>query len=268
MQIKVVKKFREIWGGKGPSFDELMSLKGDLYREVARRKTFKFSMNNHDYFAKIHKGVGWGEIFKNLLQLRLPIISAVSEYKAINALVSLDIKTMTLAAYGQRGLNIAELDSFVITESLEPAMSLEDLTIDWAENKPDLKLKRALIKRVATITRQLHDNGINHRDLYICHFLLKEDDLRLVQNVEALPLYIIDLHRVQMRSKVPERWRVKDLAALYFSSMHIGFTQRDFYRFIKVYSGESLAKELKCHKSRWLSVLKKGHKLNSRHPKG
>jgi len=241
-----------------------MALEGEMYRQVARRKTFKFSVNNHDYFAKIHKGVGWGEIVKNLFQLRLPVLGAVNEYTAIKTLTRLGIKTMTLAAFGQRGVNIAELESFVITESLEPAISLEDLTIDWVEKKPGLKLKRALIKQVASITRQLHDNGINHRDLYICHFLLKESDLKLTQNFDALSLYLIDLHRVQIRDKVPERWCIKDLAALYFSSMHIGFTQRDFYRFIKVYSGESLSKELKHHKSRWLSVFTKGQKLNSK----
>jgi len=267
MPFEVAEKFKENWGGS-PSFDELMVLDGDMYRQVARRKTFKFTLNNKDYFAKIHKGVGWGEIIKNLLQGRLPILGAVNEYEALNALTALGIKTMTVAAYGQRGVNLAELESFVVTESLEPAISLEDLSMDWLKNKPSLKLKRALIKHVATITRQLHDNGINHRDLYICHFLLKELDLKFVSNTDELPLYLIDLHRVQIRKEVPERWRVKDLAALYFSSMHIGFTRRDFYRFIKAYSGESLRVELNSYAVRWDAVFVKGKKLNSKPIKG
>jgi len=263
MPFEVAENFKKNWGSN-PGFDEVMALDGDMYRQVARRKTFKFTLNNKDYFAKIHKGVGWGEIVKNLLQGRLPILGAVNEYEAINALTTLGIKTMTLAAFGQRGLNVAELESFVITESLEPAVSLEDLSMDWAKNKPDLKLKRALIKHVATITRHLHDNGINHRDLYICHFLLKESDLNSIQVAEELPLYLIDLHRVQMRDSVPERWRIKDLAALYFSSMHIGFTRRDFYRFIQTYSDKSLSAEFKLHADRWASVSAKGQKLNSK----
>ncbi|ORU90286.1 MAG: lipopolysaccharide kinase [Cycloclasticus sp. symbiont of Poecilosclerida sp. M] len=262
MPIKVTEQFKLAWGKETPSFDDLMALDGEMYRQVARRRTFKFTLKNKDYFAKIHKGVGWGEIAKNLLQGRLPVLGAVNEFDAIKALTALGIKTMTLVAYGQRGDNLAELESFVITESLEPALSLEDLSMDWASNKPNLRLKRALIKCVATITRQLHDNGINHRDLYICHFLLKESDLESVQQVEELPLYLIDLHRVQMRKEVPERWRVKDLAALYFSSMGIGFTKRDFYRFIQVYSDKSLSAELKSNESRWAKVFAKGQKLN------
>ncbi|ORU92071.1 MAG: lipopolysaccharide kinase [Cycloclasticus sp. symbiont of Poecilosclerida sp. N] len=267
MSFEVTESFKKNWGAN-PGFDEVMALDGDMYRQVARRKTFKFTLNNQDYFAKIHKGVGWGEIVKNLLLGRLPVLGAVNEYEAINALTKIGIKTMTLAAYGRRGWNVAELESFVITESLEPAVSLEDLSMGWVKNKPDLKLKRALIRHVAAITRQLHDNGINHRDLYICHFLLKESDLKSALNVDELPLYLIDLHRVQIRDFVPERWRVKDLAALYFSSMHIGLTQRDFYRFIKAYSGESLSAELNCHAARWSAVFTKGQKLNSKPIKG
>ncbi|USE76561.1 lipopolysaccharide core heptose(I) kinase RfaP, partial [Escherichia coli] len=32
-------------------------------------------------------------------------------------------------------------------------------------------------------------------------------------------------------------WRDKDLIGLYFSSMNIGLTQRDIWRFMKVYFG-------------------------------
>ena len=234
MPFEVSDKFKKAWGGS-PSFDELMVLEGDMYRQVARRKTFKFNVNGNEYFAKIHRGVGWGEIVKNLITARKPVLGASNEYEAINALTKRGVKTMTLAAYGQRGMNIAELESFVITESLEPALSLEDLTADWARQKPSLSLKRALIKRVAIITRQMHQHGLNHRDLYICHFLLKDADLHDMTDPNDLPLYLIDLHRVQIRSKTPERWLLKDIAALYFSSMDIGLTKRDFYRFIKEY---------------------------------
>ncbi|WP_284729451.1 lipopolysaccharide kinase InaA family protein, partial [Escherichia coli] len=43
---------------------------------------------------------------------------------------------------------------------------------------------------------------------------------------------------------VPRRWRDKDLIGLYFSSMNIGLTQRDIWRFMKVYFGMPLRKIL------------------------
>ncbi len=266
MPSEVSQQFEKDWGGL-PSFDELMALDGEMYRQVARRKTFKFDLNGNEYFAKIHNGVGWREIIKNLVQGRKPVLGARNEYDAIYALTKLGIKTMTLAAYGQRGFNLAELESFVITESLEPAISLEDFCADWAVNKPERRLKRALIKRVASITRELHENGINHRDLYICHFLLNESELQSLIDLSELPLYLIDLHRVQIRPKTPQRWLIKDLAALYFSSMDIGFTKRDFYRFVREYSKNSLKTEFRNNKEFWSKVEKKALRLWAKHLK-
>ena len=256
MKFDVTNEFKNDWGGE-PTFDELMALEGEMYRQVARRKTFKFSLNDKFYFAKIHRGVGWVEILKNLAQGRLPILGAENEYDAIRILKKLGIKTMTLAAYGRRGLNIAEQESFVLTVSLEPATSLEDFCANWAAEKPSLKLKRALIKRVAKITRCLHENGINHRDLYICHFLLKEGDLDSLRDVNDVQLYLIDLHRVQIRSQTPVRWQVKDLAALYFSSMDIGLSDRDLLYFIHHYTGNSISKELAVNSGLWAEVERK-----------
>ena len=48
-------------------------------------------------------------------------------------------------------------------------------------------------------------------------------------------LSIIDLHRAQVRSETPRRWRDKDLAGLYFSALGVGLTQRDTLRFLQTY---------------------------------
>ena len=51
---------------------------------------------------------------------------------------------------------------------------------------------------------------------------------------------LIDLHRVQIRRRTPRRWIVKDIGGLYFSSMRIGLTRRDLYRFMTGYSNKPL----------------------------
>ena len=95
-----------------------------------------------------------------------------------------------------------------------------------------------LIQRVADMVRAMHLGGVNHRDCYICHFLLHLpfDD----KNEDSLKISVIDLHRAQIRNKVPLRWRNKDLTGLYFSSDNIGLTTRDYYRFLKVYFNRNL----------------------------
>ncbi|EKO2207392.1 lipopolysaccharide core heptose(I) kinase RfaP, partial [Salmonella enterica] len=118
------------------------------------------------------------------------------------------------------------------TEDLTPTISLEDYCADWAVNPPDAQVKWMIIKRVATMVRKMHAGGINHRDCYICHFLLH---LPFTGREEDLKISVIDLHRAQIRQHVPLRWRDKDLIGLYFSSMNIGLTQRDIFRFMREY---------------------------------
>ncbi len=64
-----------------------------------------------------------------------------------------------------------------------------------------------------------------------------------------------------MRRKTPERWAVKDIAGLYYSSKEIGLTQRDLYRFMKLYRGKSLREILRTEMPFWRKVVSRGNKL-------
>ena len=225
-------------------FDYIMQLDGEVYRDVAMRRTLRFELGGKRYFLKAHYGVGWKEIFKNLLQLKMPVLGARNEWLAIRRLEQLGVQTMTLVGHGERGRNPATRQSFVITEALEETESLEDFCGAWEKNPPvtaaGIKLKRELITRIARISRLMHSNGINHRDYYICHFLLDVSSDVLAVPPSALRLSLIDLHRVQLRKRTPQRWIVKDVGGLYFSAMRIGLTRRDIYRFMRVYRDKPL----------------------------
>ncbi|MBJ55451.1 MAG: lipopolysaccharide core heptose(I) kinase RfaP [Gammaproteobacteria bacterium] len=106
-------------------FAQAMNLQGDVYRQAPGRRTLRFEVDGHAYFAKIHQGVGWTEILKNLLTLRLPIIGARTEWRAIMHLTELGVPTMKVAAFGERGANPAQRESFLITDEIAPSISLE-----------------------------------------------------------------------------------------------------------------------------------------------
>ena len=187
----------------------------------------------------------------------------MNEWHAIRRLRELGVETMQLAGYGEQGWSPARRRSFVITRELENTVSLEDYCADWSRHPPPPVAKRALIRRVAEMTAALHDNGLNHRDLYICHFLLRRP---WRGPADPLHLHLIDLHRVQHRSTVPRRWRIKDLAALYFSALHIGLTRRDLYRFVGWYHGTPL-KQLSGTDARlWRAVEQRALRLQVRRP--
>ena len=238
-------------------FDQAMALRGETFRALENRRTQRIRLGEKNYFIKQHFGIGWHEIIKNLFQLRLPIVSAKNEWLAINKCHSLNIATQTIKGYGVRGWNPAAIQSFLITEELPKHITLEALCGDWLKLPPTFLFKQNLICRVAQIARTLHSNGINHRDFYLCHFLLGEEGR----------LYLIDLHRAQIRAKTPLRWIIKDLAGLYFSSKDCGLTQRDLLRFMKEYRNKPLRELLNKESAFWQKVKQRGDKLYKRHAK-
>lgn len=238
-------------------FATVRALRGEVFREAPGRVTLRFERQGHAYFLKWHKGVGWLEIFKNLLSLRLPIISAQNEWQAIERLEEVGVPTMKTAACGLRGRNPATLESFIITEELAPTESLEDWVAGWEKHPPSVGEKCRLLAEVARMTRDMHRAGVNHRDLYICHFLLHTDQFARGE----LRLSLIDLHRAQIRDTVPLRWRNKDLASLYFSSMPAGLTQRDILRFLRIYFDRPLRETLRAERSSLHWLGREGERL-------
>jgi heptose I phosphotransferase len=222
---------------KENTFDWLMNVQGQLHRAVKNRRTVEFHLGGRHYFIKAHRGVGWSEVWKNWLYGRAPIVSAEPEWLAIEALNAAGIATPSAAGRGLRGQAPANLESFIVMHALEGMISLEDLTRDWrgAQGKTRVLLKRALIQRLANIARVMHGAGLNHRDFYLCHFLTRDRDWSKWTPADPVELTLIDLHRVQRRATVPERWLVKDLGGLLFSALDAGLTQRDLLRFLTAY---------------------------------
>nr|VFJ66815.1 MAG: heptose I phosphotransferase [Candidatus Kentron sp. FM]VFJ67188.1 MAG: heptose I phosphotransferase [Candidatus Kentron sp. FM]VFK16762.1 MAG: heptose I phosphotransferase [Candidatus Kentron sp. FM] len=259
MKIYLREEFKRLWRDADP-FVRAGKLRGKVFRAQKARTTLQFESNGRQYFLKLHKGIGWPEIAKNLLQLRLPVLGAGNERRAILALTEIGVGTMSIAAFGEKGLNPAKRLSFIITDAIEPAMSLEEIAWQWRENPPDPKLKRAVLDRVCRMTRLMHEGNINHRDLYLCHFLWRGYPGQTPDS--PLPdLVLIDLHRALIHKRLPYRWKVKDLAGLYYSAMDAGLTDRDRFRFIGAYSKKGLRAALTEDGALWDEVEYKAKKL-------
>lgn len=258
--VELKAPFDTLWQGKD-AFVEASRLQGEVFRELESRRTIRFEANNASYFMKWHRGTSLKEVVKNLISLRLPVLGADREWNAIHRLKALGVDTMEGVAFGQKGLNPLRRTSFIITEDLSPAISLEDYCADWVTHSPDLSIKRMLIRRLATMVREMHQGGVNHRDCYLCHFLLRQPFNGTEQD---LKLSVIDLHRAQIRRQVPKRWRDKDLIGLYFSSLDIGLTSRDIYRFLRIYFSKPLRSILKNETGLFLTAHRKAEKIRER----
>lgn len=225
----ILKKPFDQWGER--AFDKVRSLQGTVARSLETRKTLRFEMEGDAYYAKYHKGGNVGELLKNLLSLRMPVFSAKNEWEAIEHLHRHGVDTMTAVAYGYRGVAPLWTESFLITEELKNCNSLEDVILKGIWKTLSVSERRDLVRLLAETVKKMHEAGVNHRDCYLCHFLWNREENRL---------YIIDLHRSQIRASVPHRWLLKDIASLYFSSLSQDIPATYFMRFAKVYGQDKL----------------------------
>lgn len=225
----ILKKPFDQWGER--AFDKVRSLQGTVARSLETRKTLRFEMEGDAYYAKYHKGGNVGELLKNLLSLRMPVFSAKNEWEAIEHLHRHGVDTMTAVAYGYRGVAPLWTESFLITEELKNCNSLEDVLLKGIWKTLSVSERRDLVRLLAETVKKMHEAGVNHRDCYLCHFLWNREENRL---------YIIDLHRSQIRASVPHRWLLKDIASLYFSSLSQVIPATYFMRFAKVYGQDKL----------------------------
>ncbi len=158
--------------------------------------------------------------------------SAKREAHFIKRLSLLGIPTMHCLAWGQEMAGPWERRSFLITEEIR-GESLEKLAARAAADPsvaPSPRDRHEIIRQLALIARRLHPHRLFHRDLYLSHvFLTRNADGGIV-------LRLIDLARMIEKPLLHDRWMVKDLAALDYSSPAPLVTRADRMRFLYHYN--------------------------------
>lgn len=129
-----------------------------------------------------------------------------------------------------------------------------------ARSRAFFAFKRRLVARLAEMTRRLHAANLFHRDLYLCHFFLRETQA----DGEGFQLVLIDWGRLVESRRA--RWRIKDLAQLHFSADLAGINRADRLRFLREYLGIGhLNPEARvlARKVAWKAALYRRHSVRS-----
>jgi len=153
----------------------------------------------------------------------------LEEFTSANQLSAAGINTPKSVAYGEQVGVFFEKRSFIIIQRIPNAESLErKLPAFFAgqATAEKLKLRRNFIARLAAFIRKFHQTDYCHRDLYLSHIFY--DD--------AGKFYLIDLARVFRPLLLRERFRIKDIAQLYYSAPGAHFSGTDRLRFYLEYA--------------------------------
>jgi heptose I phosphotransferase len=213
-------------------------------------------------YLKKHHVRTWGSRLRALFGIKPATTPARIEAANVAALSTEGIAVMRLIAYGERLRPNGMQESFVITEELENYSELHHylrrrfaLSSSGRRGAQDHDLKR-LISDMARIVRRFHAAGYNHRDLYCCHFFVKDT------GPMRREIRLIDLQRVQRRRWFRRRWIVKDLAQLAWSAPRCCIKLTHKMAFIREYLG--VDKLTPAHKRLIRSVLAKQRRMERR----
>ena len=117
-------------------------------------------------------------------------------------------------AMGERfSMGIRETQSFLLTAELPHGESIESqlqkgVALSFAK-------RHELAQRIGQLARKFHTAGYVHRDFYLGH-IYAVGDLN-----KSYKLHLLDLQRVTKGAALYNRWSIKDMTALYFSSKSI-----------------------------------------------
>ena len=110
--------------------------------------------------------------------------------------------------------------------------------------------KRGLVAEMARLVLDLHGRRWFHKDLYLCHFYIAEDDTFAVPEGWQGRVRLIDLHRLGRHPRAWPWWLAKDLGQLLYSSDVAGVTARDRLAFWREYRADGAL-------GRWEGLLRR-----------
>jgi hypothetical protein len=245
------------------SFNRVMACQGFTMRAVPGRSTIRLDLaaggtRPRRAFLKRYEPqyLSWWRW--PLRALRWPGCAdeALHEWRMIHTLRAHGFHTPLPLAVGQHTVGGLVTRSFVLTAEIEDGIAAHEYLRALSG-----AARRAMVRRIAELTRRFHQAGFVHKDYYLNHILIVAPP----GGVDEPKLFLIDLQRVRGPGRVGGRWLVKDLAALIYSAQLVHATRSDLLAFYKTCLGRP---RLDAHDKRFIRrILTRVDSLHRRQPK-
>ncbi len=169
---------------------------------------------------------------RNWLSARSRKSCSYLEFASANKLTAAGIGTPKTVSCGEQWGVLFEKRSFIITEEIPDAESLERKLPDCFNEQAtgeNLKLRRNFIRQLASFIKKFHETNYCHRDLYFSHIFYGGNGR----------FFLIDLARAFRPIVLRRRFQIKDVAQVYYSAPAQHFSKTDRLRFYVGYTGQS-----------------------------
>jgi len=208
------------------SFNAGKNLHKDNLAEYRSRLQFETGQPPKTIFLKRYDRPPILTQIRNWLACRSRKSLGYLDFDSAEKLSAMGINTPKTIAYGQQRGIFFEKRSFIATEKIPNAESLERKLPHYFNAPPapeNLKLRRNFIAQLGIFVGKFHKTDYRHRDLYLSHIFYNNKG----------QFYLIDLSRAFKPILLAERYRIKDIAQLNYSSPRRYFSKTDRLRFYK-----------------------------------
>jgi len=187
------------------------------------RTCFRLGQDGPTVYLKRYENPPAMQQIRNWIDHRRRCCTSVYDGHLTELLEEAGIAAPHTIAYGFEWGGLFEKRSFILIQEIDGGASLEQKLPDcMADLTPQAaRQRKAFIRQVADFVRRFHSTGCRHRDLYLCHLFLDKHQT----------LHLIDLQRVFRPILLSERFRIKDLAQLYYSAPGRAVSRTDRLRF-------------------------------------
>ncbi len=214
------------------SFNAAKNLAKDNLAGFRSRLQFEIGLPPTTVFLKRYDRPPILAQLRNWLSARRRISCGFLDFEPANKLTIAGVNNPKIISYGEQWGIFFEKRSFIITERIPDADSLERKLPDCF-NAPNtvenLKLRRNFTTQLAGFVKKFHETNYRHRDLYLSHIFYADSG----------NFYLIDLARAFKPIIWRRRFRIKDIAQVYYSAPARYFSKTDRLRFYFGYTGQN-----------------------------
>jgi heptosyltransferase-2 len=214
------------------SFNAVINLSKDNLAPFRRRFQFEINPPPTTVFLKRYDRPPVTIQLMNWLSSRGRKSCGFCEFESASELAAEGIGTPKVISYGEQWGKLFEKRSFIITEKIPNAESLEQKLppcFNGPATAETLKLRRIFLAQLASFIKKFHQTNYRHRDLYFSHIYYSDDG----------SFHLIDLARAFKPILLRERFRIKDIAQLHYSAPARYFSRSNRLRFYLDYVGQN-----------------------------
>ena len=242
------------------SFDDFYAYSGklSLKKEMAARTVVRIELGDGEqrtfFYLKRHQEekISLRDWLQDRLWGKRNSQGAV-EFNFLCAFRAKGLATVTPVATGTRRIGALKYRSFLLTLDFAPYQQLEKVlkhTPEAYAGSRGQKRRKLLLQRIASLARQMHACGYNHRDFNATHILLHDRPQR-----PRPSMAVFDLQRVDTSWWLKWRWAIKTLAEVNYSLPSAIFSDRDRRLLFRAYKGRP---RLSCwDRLQWVWIRKK-----------